>query len=629
MKKLIAGLLALALCLACVACDNTPPENSDTTTDTSVTTSDTTSSLDTSCTETTSNQDTSDTTQQGTTVDPEPSADVADLEAVKIGNYVTLYYNGASADVTFETKKGLGSKETVTITATMKNDYIFDGWSAENAIVNGTKASSASLSYTFEASAATKLYLNTSITLRYHENGGTFKNGFTGEDTYSVVFFQNPNTRHEKNYIKKDGFTLVGYNTAEDGSGEFVSLGAKVTSVGNGIIDLWCVWEENTPDADFETKADGSGVSITKYIGSAETVTIPEKIGGKTVTKIGSSAFAGNETIKKVIVAKTVTKIENFAFKNCKALETVTLFDASFGYDGIADNAFSGCDALKTIHLNTVYEQTNEWFSYGAAKLDRLMWAKDKKKIIIVGGSGSFYGFDCSIMDEALGDEYEIINFGENANITAVMYFDIIEEFICEGDIVLWCPEPGSWTLGSRNCSNRFWNFRKGDYGFAQYLNPEYYDNFFSSFASNCETLKSSKFKGFDTLSNNVSKYGEDISDRKWSGQRYSYQFNSRNSAEFEMVELLENIEAKGGRVFFSFAAMQKSGMEASDIQASDMAAYEAAILSLGVIESISDYENCIYEDDLFSDSAWHMTDDGARERTKRVTEDILNALNQ
>ena len=624
MKKLLAGILALALCFSFVACDKTNPENSDTTTDT--TTSATTSSSETSSADTSSTQGTSDTTQQGTSVDPDPVSAPADIESVKIGNYVTLWYNGASADVTFETKKGLGSKETVTVTATMKNDYTFDGWSQGNAIANGTKASSKEMTYTFDASSNVKVYLNTSMTLRYHENGGQLQGSFNGEDTYSVVFFQNPNTLHEKNFFKKDGATLIGYNTKEDGTGEFVSLGAKVTSNGTGVMDLWCVWAEYTPETDFETKAEGSGISITKYNGTSDFVSIPAKIGGKNVVSVSASAFAENQTLKTVVIPQTVKKVGQNAFKNCKALETIHIFD-TFARDGISEGVFNGCNALANIHINTIYEQVNEWFSYGAGKLDRLMWAKDMKKIIIVGGSGSFYGFDCSILDEALGGEYEIINFGENANITAVMYFDIIEEFIGEGDIVLWCPEPGSWTLGSRNCSNRFWNFRKGDYGFAKYLDPEYYDNFFSSFAMNCEVLKGSKFKGFDALSYTLSKYGEDLADRQSKGELYSYQFNSRNSAEFEMVEILENIEAKGGRVFFSFAAMQKSGMESSGIKASDMAAYENAILSLGVIESISEYENCIYDDNLFSDSAWHMTDDGARERTRRIAEDVLKAL--
>ena len=641
MKKWIAGLLALSICLGAASCT---ADSSETTGSSDAgrheeieeTSSSSTMSQQNETTESTNTSETSDSgettetsssTTGGQTVDPQPAADVADIEMLKIGTHITLSYNGASADVTYEVKKGLGSRENVTLTATIKNGYRFDGWSSGNAMANGTKAASTSLTYTIDASSATKIYLNTSITLRYHENGGEFKNGFTGEETYSVVFFQNPNTHYEKNDIKRDGYTLIGYNTKADGTGEFVSLGAKVTSVGEGIMDLYCVWAEHTPDADFETKADGGGLSITKYLGTAETVTIPESINGKNVISIASNAFAENQTLKTVVISKNVRKIGQNAFKNCKALETIHIFDG-FARDGLPDSVFNGCDALQTIHLNTVYQQINEWYSYGAGKLDRLMWAKDKKKIIIVGGSGSFYGFDCSILDEALGGEYEIINFGENANITSVMYFDIIEEFVGEGDIVLWCPEPGGWTLGSRNCSNRFWNFRKGDYGFSQYLNPEYYDNFFASFAQNCEVLKgSSKFKGYDALSYTLSKYGEDLADRQWNGLVFDYSFNARSTADWEMGELIDHITGKGARVFFSFAAMQKSGMENSGVKASDMASYEAAILALGDIESISDYENCILEDNCFSDSAWHLTDDGAKERTRRVAEDILKAL--
>ena len=105
------------------------------------------------------------------------------------------------------------------------------------------------------------------------------------------------------------------------------------------------------------------------------------------------------------------------------------------------------------------------------------------------------------------------------------MYFDVIEEFITEGDIVLWCPEPGSWTLGSSNCSSRFWDFRKADYGFAQYLDISRYDNLFSSFASNCAKLPKANFKNFDRLSANMSKYGDDLSPRKSKGQQYEYNF--------------------------------------------------------------------------------------------------------
>ncbi len=626
MKKWIAGALAVSMCLAAVSCDNNEQtgSTSNTTESSSVismTDSQTTASTETSDTTVTFEINTETTGQNP--VEPQPSEEISDIEYVQVGSYVTLVYNAASADVTYEAKKGVGSRETVTLTVSMKNDYTFDGWSEGDGIVNGASAVSKALTYTFDVSKDKTIYLNSSMTLYYIQDPSI--SGLGRKETCSVVFHQNPNTLPEKGYFKREGYTLIGYNTEADGSGEFVSLGAKVTANGKGTIVLHCVWAENAPESDFEWKEEGGGITVTKYSGSAEIVTIPETIGGKTVLKIARDAFKNNETMKQIVVAKTITTIEGYAFQNCKALETVTLFDKSFGQNGIADSSFYGCSALETIHLNTVYTLTNEWVSWGAAKFDRLMWAKDKKKVIIIGGSGSLFGYDCSILDEALGGEYEIVNLGENANITSLMYFDVVEDFVGEGDIILWCPEPGSATLGSTKIGSRLWDFRKGDYGFSQYLNPSYYDNFFSSFAAYNATLRTKTFIPFDRLSKTISKYGDNTSDREWNGQKYNYSFTYPMQAKTQMTEVVSNIIEKGAKVYFSFAAMQESGMVS--VKEDQVKSFENTVLSIPGIESISEYTNCIYSDDCFYDSGWHLTDEGARIRTERVAKDLLAAL--
>ncbi len=620
-KRLLAGLLAVLFCFALVACNTTPPENTTVdTTDSQGTTSGTTGSS--------SSSSSSQTTQKPNPGTPIVPVSTDDLESITVGKYVTLRYNANAVDVTANAEKGVGSRENVTVTVTPKNGYSFDGFSKDDAIVNGRSPVSTQTTYTFTATAAMKLFVNSSFTLTYHANGGEFKNGFNGTDTFSAVFFLNPNTLQDNGSFARDGYTLIGYNTKEDGTGEYVTLGSRVNSYGKGALDLWCVWAENTPDSDFTVTADGTGVAITKYKGSAETVTIPEKIDGKTVTKIASSAFLNASTVKKIVVAKTVKTIEKNAFNACSALESIVIWDAAFSGsswsgDSFSDDCLKNCSAFKSVHINTVYALNSDWTSCGAAKFDRLMWAKDKKKIIIVGGSGSLYGYDCAVIDAALGGEYEIVNLGENANITSLMYFDIIEEFITEGDIVLWCPEPGSWTLGSSNCSGRFWNFRKSDYGFMQYLNLDYYDNFFSSFATNCSTLKSSSFKGFDRLSPNMSKYGDDLSPRQSENNHYDYNFNYPLTQEDALTELFGNIAAKGGKVFFSFAAME----DALSIDDYSISIYEDMIVSIPGVTSISDYENCLYDYKYFWNSAWHLTDEGAMLRSQHVAQDLLKAL--
>ena len=253
------------------------------------------------------------------------------------------------------------------------------------------------------------------------------------------------------------------------------------------------------------------------------------------------------------------------------------------------------------------------------------MWAANKKKVIIIGGSGAHYGFESGILDEALGGEYEIINFGENANITSLLYFDLVEDFIQEGDIVLWTPEPGELTLGSTSCGYRFWDFRKSDYDFLKYLDLSLYSDLLSSFSNYCATLPTSNFTSFDAQLQSVNQYGDDVSTRVWNGQRHSYYFNYSLEAEDALASLVSSITEKGGSVYFSFAAMQRSGM--ANVQEAEVLAFEEMIESVPGIISISDYQDCIYDDDCFYDSAWHMTNEGARERTEQVAKDILAQL--
>ena len=127
------------------------------------------------------------------------------------------------------------------------------------------------------------------------------------------------------------------------------------------------------------------------------------------------------------------------------------------------------------------------------------------------------------------------------------------------------------------------------------------------------------------TLSTN--KYGDDVSARYWNGQRFSYSgsFSARPSAGEALSALVSKITEKGGSVYFSFAAMQRSGMES--VSESEMLAYEQSLTSIPGIISISDYQDCIYDDELFYDSAWHMVNEGAKERTEQVAADLLIQL--
>lgn len=634
MKKILALIMALSFCIIAASC--VKHGNNESSTEPNTTVSTTTTG--------TSSESTSQTTQTTTTttgeVIPPVAEKIYDIESEKVGDFVTVNYNADTCTVKTEVKKGVGSKQTVTITVEMRNGFIFDGISKDDAIVNNaSKKVSSSLTYKFDASSETKIYVNTSMKIVYHTGDGKSSSGSkTFESTYALTGFHNPNTLPEKGYFVRDGYTLVEYNTKEDGSGTAVSLGGRVDAEGKAVLDLWCVWQKNTDESLFKYEIKNKEAHITGYAGNDEIVCIPETLGGATVTKITSDAFK-NAGMKKVIIAKTVKNVSSGAFTNCKELETVVVFDGSFaseagegggwwgGTPGISEDSFKGCDNFKNFYVNSTFTLYNFWARYGANHLDRLMWAKDKKKIIIVGGSGSYYGYNCDIIKKVLSGEYEIINFGENANISALLYFDIIENFVGEGDILLWSPEPGYNTLGTSAIGSRAWAFRQNDYNFLRYIDRSDFTDLISKFSSFSEELQSGKFIPYDRFSTSTNKYGDDDeASREWDKNIYNYNFKYDVSAKEEMTALVKKLDEKGCSVYFTYAAMQKTGMEESKVTDQIIEVYTNKLKEIG-ITVISDYKDCIYPDEYFYNSAWHMNQKGADARSENVANDLKKQL--
>ena len=65
---------------------------------------------------------------------------------------------------------------------------------------------------------------------------------------------------------------------------------------------------------------DSSSYYVAGYSGTAASLTIPEKVNGKTVKRIGASAFEGNTTLESIDLPDTIEVIEAKAFKNCTNL---------------------------------------------------------------------------------------------------------------------------------------------------------------------------------------------------------------------------------------------------------------------------------------------------------------------
>lgn len=628
MKKFIALFMAVMFCFIAASCTMSG-NNKTTTTAPGVTT---TTSRTTTGSDVTTTKPSETTTSTTTEEEPpiiEPQKEILDIETVMVGNFVRLQYNKATCTVETEVKKGVGSKQSVTIKVTMRDGFIYDGISVDNALVNKNgKRKTTSKTYTLEnVSSETKVYVNTSMTVVYHTGEGKTSNGSdTKTVTFSLVGYHNPKTLEENGYFKRNGYTLVEYNTKEDGTGTPVSLGSRVDAEGKPSLDLWCVWQKNTDESSFKTETAMGGVRIKEYTGNDEIVCIPERIGGNKVIGIAANAFSG-ATMKEVIIAKTVKAIEEGAFTNCKNLETVVVFDGEFGAGGIGEKCFVNCDSFKHFYVNATYTIYESFALYGSGHLDRLMWAKDMKKIIIVGGSGSYFGYDSEIIDKALNGEYVIINFGENANVSGLLYFDLIEDFVGEDDILLWSPESGPYTLGSYSFGPRGWYFRQSDYGFLRYIDRSQFTDLISRFPDQCVEMKNAeKNLPYDAFNNSASKYGDglDTADRVTRGRDNSYNLGRSISAKEEMAALAKRMKEKGCNIFFTYAAMQDGGKGISDDVIKEYTERLTSVIDMTVI---SDYKNCLYPKEYFSDSEWHLVWKGAQERSRHVAEDLKKQL--
>ena len=142
----------------------------------------------------------------------------------------------------------------------------------------------------------------------------------------------------------------------------------------------------------------GKSVEITKYVGAKQTINIPPRIEGMTVTKIGDKSFMEKEIIK-VTIPNSVTSIGYAAFAYSKSLTSVTIpanvtFIGDYAFSGtsltsitipanvtfIGDSTFSDCTSLTSI---TVDGKNPNYVSESG-----ILYNKEKTKLIVASPAG-------------------------------------------------------------------------------------------------------------------------------------------------------------------------------------------------------------------------------------------------
>ena len=106
-----------------------------------------------------------------------------------------------------------------------------------------------------------------------------------------------------------------------------LSVSAKEGEAANGFT-----WENNY-----------SEITITGYVGSSNSPTMPSYINDKPVTRIKYHAFKDFETMTSIKLSENLQVIEGAAFLNCKNLKSITFPDS---VHTIEYSAFTHCYSL-------------------------------------------------------------------------------------------------------------------------------------------------------------------------------------------------------------------------------------------------------------------------------------------
>ncbi len=111
------------------------------------------------------------------------------------------------------------------------------------------------------------------------------------------------------------------------------------------------------------TVAEGRA-TLTAYLGTDKSVTIPSEIDGYPVTAIGDRCFLDNATLTDVTIPTGVTHIGWFAFSGCVALKSVQIPETVAAIDY---GAFQNCDAKMTVACAAGSYAERYAHSYGMA----------------------------------------------------------------------------------------------------------------------------------------------------------------------------------------------------------------------------------------------------------------------
>ncbi len=481
--------------------------------------------------------------------------------------------------------------------------------------------------------------------ITYDANGG--KNISGNSDRVSICYrgtHQRINTSTGTELFSRDGYTLLGWNTRADGSGQAVGLGSRIEWK-EGLV-LYAQWVPWTDEAEFVYKKVSGFAVITGYTGKEQQICVPPTLGGLPVRTIREQAFADTEC-KTVILSPGIHEVEKWAFRSNR-LEQLYIYD---DLEKISDYAFQDCDMLRTLHINAIEAPaySGNYFDTFQDKYDRLLALKDKKKIVLFSGSSTRFGYDSAMLDQEFPD-YEVVNMGVFAYSPALPQLELIRSCMKEGDILLDSPE--------FDASNRQFCYQKElDYATFAMMESNYdafaeldlreYTQVFTAFSAYQTARQDMERKNYDVCASDYDEDGNEVEKPSYNeyGDYVVYRPNSTSEQPiyglpvnytvnaFPKETYIDSVNAEfqrfldeGIKVYFTYSPRNKYALSEDSTQEERARLHEYFKSQLHV-PVISELEDSLYTGIYLYGTDNHLSTEGAQIRTEKVIRDLKEQL--
>lgn len=221
------------------------------------------------------------------------------------------------------------------------------------------------------------------------------------------------------------------------------------------------------------TIENNSTCTIDRYWGTSSSVTIPSKIHGYSVTKIGCTAFWNNTTLKSVNIPDSVTIVDGFG--GCSNLNYVKF---PLKLKTIEYGAFEGT-AIQTVNLPVGTEELGGYCFKECKNLTSVTLPNSVKKVEYDAFKGCTKLFDISIQAKEIEDGVfegctnltsvtiadRVIKLGDSSfkNCTKLKNVNIGSGLEYIGDNGSWCTFDGCSVLESITVNSANKNFSSAD----------------------------------------------------------------------------------------------------------------------------------------------------------------------